>query len=342
MKPQVSIVIPTCNRKESLLKTLHAASLQLYPAAEIIIVDAGNEPIGCETLANAFPLAPIRYFTSRPSVCVQRNMGIQMAIHPYILLCDDDVEMPGDYLLKLTTYLAKQEDAGIVTGLFLQKDNDGLWEYQFRTTSFFKCTWNFIFQLSCWGDLEDIKANFITAPLLQYIKQWYAKRGNTYSLAGWPLLTNFTSPVTRTDVYTLGAALIKKEWLLASPFEEKLVPNGIGDNYGVTLNLPELQPIHILTGAYVWHHHAPENRLKMVTAYRYRVYALHYFMKKNNRFNYTNRMFLYWSLIGNFISQAVSLQFKLACTSASTLMVLCFGKNPYLRVQQPFEQKKYS
>lgn len=331
MNTQVSLVIPTCNRKESLLKTLQAISLQVCPAAEIILVDSSAEPIGAELLKNTFPLLPLRYFTSPPSVCVQRNTGIKLATHPYILLCDDDVEMPVDYILKLTTYLAEHKDAGIVTGLFLQKNNEGLWAFQFRTTSFVKCLWNFIFQLSCWGDFELILTNFFTAPLLQAIKKWYKKRGNTYSLAGWPLLTHFTHPVTQTDVYTLGAALIKKEWLLASPFEEKLVPNGIGDNYGVTLNLPQAQPIHLLTGAFVWHHHAPQNRLSMITAYRYRIYALHYFIKKSNRFSTINRLFLYWSLLGNFLSQALSFQFKLAWASASTMMALCFNKNPYLQ-----------
>jgi glycosyltransferase involved in cell wall biosynthesis len=333
MKPQVSIVIPTCNRKESLLKTLKAASLQLYPAEEIIVVDASAQPIGAEEILRQFPTISLRYFTCRPSVCVQRNMGIKMATHPYILLCDDDVEMPEDYLLKLTTYLSEHEEAGIVTGLFLQKNNDAEWEYQYKTTSLLKCLWNFIFQLSCWGDFTLIKTNFLTAPFLNAIKKWYAKRGNTYSNAGWPLLTHFTNPVTRTNVYTLGAALIKKEWLLASPFEEKLLPNGIGDNYGVTLNLPEVQPVHLLTEAFVWHHHAPENRMKMVTAYRYRIYALHYFMKKSDRFNYLNILWLYWSLIGNFIWQTGTLKFNLAFTSAYTLLLMGIGKNPYLRRQ---------
>ena len=330
MKLQVSIVIPTCNRKESLLKTLHAASLQLCPADEIIIVDASAEPIGGETIMKAFPLLKIRYSTSRPSVCVQRNSGIKMAANPYILLCDDDVEMPEDYLLKLTTYLADHEDAGIVTGLFLQKVEDGRWEFQFRSSSFTKCAWNFIFQLSCWGDFELVKPNFLTRPLLNVIKKWYTKRGNTYTLAGWPLLTKFTNPITLTSVYSLGAALIKKEWLLASPFEEKLVHNGIGDNYGVTLNLPVAQPIHLLTEAFVWHHHSPENRLKMITAYRYRVYALHYFMVNSNKFSASNILFFYWSMLGNLLLQIFTLQGKLAVTSLSTIMVLLFGKNPYL------------
>jgi len=335
MNPRISLVIPTCNRKESLLKTLQAASMQLYPATEIIVVDASTEPIGIENLSSRFPQLPLRYMLSRPSVCVQRNTGIKMALNPYVLLCDDDVEMPEDYLLKLTTYLCNHQDAIIVTGLFLQKNREGKWAFQYRTRSLLKCVWNFVFQLSCWGDFDLISQNFVTAPLLRFIKNWYVERGNTYTLAGWPLLTDFSDPVTYTKVYTLGAALVKKEWLLANPFEEKLVPNGIGDNYGVTLNLSADQSIHLLTGAFVWHHHAPENRLSMITAYRYRVYALHYFMQKSNQFNFKSNLFLYWSLFGNLLSQTFTLQPKLALTTASLLWVLCLGKNPYLRRQQP-------
>lgn len=330
MKQPISMVIPTCNRQKSLMSTLQGALLQTYPPAEIIVVDSSTEPIGADAIANAFPQFPIRYFTSKPSVCVQRNFGVKMAECPWILLCDDDVEMPADYLMKLANYLSENEDAGIVTGLWLQKNKDGLWQYQYRTTSAIKCFWTFIFQLSCWGDFELIKTNFLTKALLGRIKIWYKKRGNGYSLAGWPLLTSFSSPVTRTAVYTLGAALIKREWLLASPFEEKLVPNGIGDNYGVTLNLPHAKPIHLLPGAQVWHHHAPENRLKTITAYRFRIYALHYFMKNSSCFNRWNRLFLYWSLVGNLLGQTFTLQLKMAGTTLSSMWILCSGKNPYL------------
>jgi glycosyltransferase involved in cell wall biosynthesis len=331
MKPKISMVIPTCNRKESLLKTIKAASLQTYPIDEIIIVDASTEPIGITAISNEFPRLNLKYYTSRPSVCAQRNVGIKIAEFPYVLLCDDDVEMPPDYLFKLCAFLSENLDAGIVTGLFLQKSIDGLWEYQYRNSSVVKCLWNFIFQLSCWGDFELIRTNFVTAPLINMMKKWYAKRGNTYSIAGWPLLTVFTTPVTRTAVYTLGAAVIKKEWLLASPFEEKLVPNGIGDNYGVTLNLPGVQPVHLLTEAFVWHHHASENRLKMIKAYRYRIYALHYFMVKSTKFSTKNILFLYWSLLGNFIAQAIRLRGKLAATTFSSLVALMLGKNPYFK-----------
>lgn len=331
MNLPISMVIPTCNRKQSLLNTLQSAALQTFPPAEIIIVDASAEPQGADTIARDFPTLPVRYFTSRPSVCVQRNLGVKLARHDYVFLCDDDVEMPADYLLKLATYLTGHNDAGVVSGLFLQKDQYGNWEYEYRSSSMVKCTWNFAFQLSCWGGFDLVKPGWLAAPLLARVKKWYKKRGNNYSLAGWPLLTAFSSPVTRTSVYTLGAALVKREWLLQSPFEEKLVPNGIGDNYGVTLNMPVEQPVHLLTGAFVWHHHAPENRLKSITAYRYRIFALHHFMKNSSRFNRGNRLFLYWSLLGNTLSQCFSLRFNLALTSLTTLFQIASGNNPYFR-----------
>ncbi|MES2776322.1 MAG: glycosyltransferase family 2 protein [Bacteroidota bacterium] len=331
MKPQISIVIPTCNRKESLRRTLGSAALQLFPAMEVIVVDASAEALDPEALRIEFPQLNIRYCTSKPSVCIQRNIGIKLANAPYVFLCDDDIEMPPDYLSKIADYLSENDDAGIVTGLVLQKNKTGEWEYQYRPTSFLKFVWNYIFQLTVWGDFSLIKSNFVNASLINFIKKRYAKRGNGYTRAGWPLLTTFNSPVTRSSVYGLGAAVVKKEWLLASPFDENLVPNGIGDNYGITANLPYDQPIHILTAAHVWHHCEPANRLKSITAYRYRIFALHYFMVNSTRFSPMNIWFLYWSLYGNILSQTFTLQLRLAATSFTTLITLMAGQNPYMK-----------
>ena len=254
-----------------------------------------------------------------------------MAQSPYIFLCDDDVEAPNDYLLKIAEYLSKNPEEGIATGYFLQKNEKGKWVYQYPTTSFLTYLWNFIFQLSVWGDFSQIKTNFVTKFIFLLIKKFYDKRGNSYTLAGWPLITNFSEQVIKTSVYTLGAAIVKKEWLLSSPFDELLVPNGIGDNYGIIANLPYHQPIKILTEAYVYHHHAPENRLKAAATYQCRVFALHYFMKKSSKFRYINIMFLYWSLAGHTIYQIAKLNGTMVKASLKTIITLIAEGNPYLK-----------
>jgi GT2 family glycosyltransferase len=63
--------------------------------------------------------------------------------------CDDDVEVPVDYIQKLVNHLEQNKDAGAVSGLFLQTYNDK-WEDKYSITSAALTSWNFIFKLSIW------------------------------------------------------------------------------------------------------------------------------------------------------------------------------------------------
>src|SRR5687768_17940800 len=61
-----------------------------------------------------------------------------------------------------------------------------------------------------WGEIKCSKK----------FSRYYQQKGNHISKAGWPVLTNFTGEYFTTPVYSLGAALVKKQWLLHSPFDE--------------------------------------------------------------------------------------------------------------------------
>src|SRR5687768_11146986 len=117
---EISVVIPTCNRKESLMRVLRCLSQSRHPILEIIIVDSSDVKLEAEDLS-VFTSLKIRYLTSKPSVCVQRNMGIKHAVSEWIFLCDDDLEVPTDYLERLVRHLQNHEGVGAVSGLFLQK-----------------------------------------------------------------------------------------------------------------------------------------------------------------------------------------------------------------------------
>ena len=204
-----------------------------------------------------------------------------------------------------------------------------MWNHQYDQISFLGFLWNFIFQLTVWTDLSKIKSNLFTRPIIHLLQIFYASRRNTFTLAGWPLITSFKGEVVQTTFYTLSACIAKKEWLMDVPFDEKLSANGIGENYGITALLPYKQPIHILNGVFVYHHHDLANRLKLVTSYQLRIFALHYFMTKSKRFNLVNLAFLYWSLLGNFIWQLCKLNIEMAHATMKTITMLLLGRNPY-------------
>lgn len=315
---RISVVIPTRNRPESLTRLLRSIEKQTRHPDEIIVVDASDNP-GMQT-----PPAPdIRVLRSTPSVCRQRNIGIASAAGNHVLLCDDDIELPFNYLEVIEHYISDHPDAGAVCG-FLQEEVGG------NKLHWTGLLWRFCFQLSVWIDVKSIPL----PSLLNFVVGFYGRKGNTFSLGGWPLLTDTSSDVFRTAVYGLGGgALVRKEWLQQSPYDEILGPNGIGDNYGVAAGFPGSTPIHVVKKLTVNHHRSEVNRLAVPKAYIERVIALHYFLTINPRFSRANRAWLIWSLVGNAIAQIVTGRWRIALASIRALVILPLGLNPLIRTR---------
>lgn len=327
----VSVVIPTRNRPRSLARALRALSRQTRPPDEVVVVDASDRPSGEEALRRKHAGLSLTVLTSEPGVCAQRNAGIRRAVGSHVLLLDDDIEAPPDYLEHLTGHLEAHPSEGAVTGLLREPDADGVFREGFEVPSFRHLLFAFVFQLTVWGDVEATRGGPLTALPLALLRLWYRHRDNTWSLAGWPLVTRVRSPVVRTAVYGLGAALVRRDWLLASPYDERLGTHGIGDNYGVALGFPGERPITVLRDVPVLHHRAPDNRLDPAETYFRRVLALDYFLGTDPRFSGLNLVFLAWSLKGNAIRFALRGERALFGRTVRALALVAGGRNPLLR-----------
>lgn len=318
----VSVVIPTCNRKSRLLSLLrHIDQLTCRPA-EVIIVDSGEEQLTQPELL-AFAHWPVRYVMSEKSVCIQRNIGIAKAVSPWILLCDDDIELPPDYLQKLLAHAAAHPRAGAISGVWLEKTGEE-WKASHPEKSARVLTWKYIFHLGIWGDIEGVGNNFFTSR----IKAYYNRKGNHISKAGWPVLTQFGGDYFTTPVYSLGGALVKKEWLINSPYDEVLDRHGIGDNYGVAVDFPS-PGIHIVTGTCVYHHLEPANRLKRSLQYFRRALALDYFLRTKSNLKHVKRSWLLWSLTGNLLIFIAARDGIMIKASMKAIWKILINKNPY-------------
>jgi glycosyltransferase involved in cell wall biosynthesis len=115
----ISVVIPTCNRKSRLLSLLGNLQQSSHPVREVLIVDSSDTKLSPEDYG-AFSGLPITYIESEKSVCIQRNTGIRRASSDWIFLCDDDIEVPPDYLQKLVSHVSIHQETGAVSGLVLQ------------------------------------------------------------------------------------------------------------------------------------------------------------------------------------------------------------------------------
>ena len=193
---------------------------------------------------------------------------------------------------------------------------------QFPVTSLAWLLWVRLFRLGLWGEIR------CQGALGKLLAEPYRRRGNHISSAGWPVLTDFRGPYFKTPLYSLGAALVRKEWLVQSPFDEGLDRHGYGDNFGVAMGFPA-EGIHVVTEAFVHHHKAKTERPPAAVAYSKRVLALDRFIGTRSELGSVHRGWLAWSLLGNAVYQAGIRNLPMCWSSLKTLSIVVAGRNPY-------------
>ena len=317
---EISVVIPTCNRPDRLLALLANLNRSTHPLREVLVVDSSDERLGPGAFADFDELGVVHLSAAR-SVCVQRNVGIRLAAAPWIFLCDDDMEVAPDYLTRLAAHATSHPACGAVSGLFLEKQ-DGAWSGQFPETSSLVIAWKFLFEMGMWGPIRG------RDPLARAIAGRCRARGNHLARSGWPVITEMDGAFFRTPVYSLGAALVRRDWLLASPFDESLDSHGLGDNYGVALGFPA-EGIHVLNDAPVFHHRAAANRIADGVAQERRMLALDYFIQTRRELAHARTAHLLWSLIGAAILHAASGNRTVARAMLRAFARVATGRNPY-------------
>ncbi|WP_400076068.1 glycosyltransferase family 2 protein [Winogradskyella sp. R77965] len=304
----VTVVIPTYKRLNSLKRTLQSIEKQTLLPEKVLIIIAGINKTDIENIIREIIL-PIEVIISEPSVCKQRNIGIKKAVTRYILLCDDDIVLPENYIKTLESYHYANPEIRIVTGEELRLQPDNNWRPFTDKTSFIRLYYHYFFGLPVWDDLS---YNRPTKNFWQkYILNIYQKKGNITTKAGWPLLTQRTHPIFKTTIYGLGAAMIKTDLLQKNLFDESLEQFGIGDNYDVGLRINTNKcRIHVLTTIPYKHYKESSNRLEPSQAYYHRTKTLYQCLKKLSVFSSKNIWYFRWSLLGNGIAFLIKGRFN--------------------------------
>ena len=87
----ISVVVPTYNRAETLLRALESVVIQTVPVNEVIVVDDGSTDDTAKSVTDYFP--NVRYiFQTRKGVSAARNRGILTAKSQWIAFLDSDDE----------------------------------------------------------------------------------------------------------------------------------------------------------------------------------------------------------------------------------------------------------
>lgn len=122
MSVSISVVIPTCDRPDSLRKTVSSVLKQSCQPGEIIIVDNGRQPVEKVFLPASESLRLIRALP-RFGVSQARNLGAITACSDYVAFLDDD-DTWDPFYLEAVSQTVNRTRADIVLGRLRSMDNN--------------------------------------------------------------------------------------------------------------------------------------------------------------------------------------------------------------------------
>lgn len=126
MEMGISVVIPTYNRAELLLRSIKSIQDQTYMNWELIVVDDGSTD-GTEQIISNLDDSRIRYMRNEENIgaAASRNRGVSLAKNDYIAFQDSDDVWRCDKLQRQMEYLCENKEFDMVYCSFLKHYNDG-------------------------------------------------------------------------------------------------------------------------------------------------------------------------------------------------------------------------
>jgi len=108
----ISVVIPTYNRRDLLRRALLSVFAQTLPPTEVVVIDDGSTDGTDAMIRNEFPA--VRYYRQENrGVSSARNLGIRHAASDWLALLDSDDEWLPDKLIRQTAALAANPDSRV-------------------------------------------------------------------------------------------------------------------------------------------------------------------------------------------------------------------------------------
>jgi len=125
MRPKVSVIIPTYNRKGLLPKTIQSVFAQSFTDYEIIVIDDGSIDSTHESIVDLIEAEKIRYaYQTNKGESAARNHGMALASGEYLLFLDSDDLLLPHTLEKQVACLDSEPNVGLVHGAYTKFSDD--------------------------------------------------------------------------------------------------------------------------------------------------------------------------------------------------------------------------
>ena len=127
--PRVSVVIVTWNALPLLRRCLPSVAQTDYPNLEILLADNASEDDSVAWVERTFPDVRVIRHPENWAFCRGNNEAVKHATGEYVVLLNNDVEVPPDWLRPLVEEMERLPDVGATQPKLLQYHDRGRFEY---------------------------------------------------------------------------------------------------------------------------------------------------------------------------------------------------------------------
>lgn len=113
-QPLVSIVIPNYNGKKWLKGLLPTLEKTTYPNKEIIVVNNGSTDDSYNFLKKNYPDVRVIELKKNRGFAGANNIGVKKARGKYVLLLNNDTQVPPDFLEPIVAKMEKDKSIGVI------------------------------------------------------------------------------------------------------------------------------------------------------------------------------------------------------------------------------------
>lgn len=271
----ISVVIPTCNRKEEIVFLLHSLKKQIISPKEIIIVDSSDDRLSSHKEFNNFfseiffPNTKLNYiYSEKKGAALQRNIGAKSAAGDLIFFIDDDRDLRPDYIQKM--YEIFKKDPNFAGGM-CQIDGCG-----------------------------QKKINFNILLRKFFLLQREGESGK-FTFSGMPVHPYSSNKFTPVNVLD-GTAVYKREVFLKYCFDENLGKYSYMEDCDLSWRISQDYKLFFYPETMMFHNISKKNRLNIVENRAVYIRNYSYLFFKNFYSKNKLRIFGYlWSVTGLFI-----------------------------------------
>lgn len=135
--PKVSILIPNYNGKKWLENLLPTLEKTTYPNKEILVVNNGSKDDSADFLSKNYPRIRVLELKKNIGFAGANNLGVKKAKGKYVLLLNNDTQVPPDFLEPLVEGMEKDRTIGVIQPMIRSLRNKSVLD---ASSSFFTST----------------------------------------------------------------------------------------------------------------------------------------------------------------------------------------------------------